>query len=81
MARAKITLNRKGIAQLLRSPDARAAVDAAAGQVRARAGEGFGTVTGTGNRARAYVRAETYDAHRRQARDHILEQAAGGGVR
>ncbi|WP_168708053.1 hypothetical protein [Actinomyces procaprae] len=77
----RITLNKPGIAELLRSKAARAAVNDAANQVRARAGEGFGVVAGTGNRARAYVRAETPDARRRQARDHVLERAAGGGVR
>ena len=76
----KFKLDKKGVQALMSSAEAHAVVDAAAEELRARAGEGFKVPSSpAGNRARAYVHAGTREAGIRQARKHILERVYGGG--
>lgn len=68
------------MAQLLKSPEMLGIVTKLGEGIAARAGEGFEVKTMVGrSRARATVGAATPAARRRQARDHLLEKAVGGG--
>ncbi len=78
--RVRFKVDSRGMQALLASAAARGAVSAEAARLRASAGEGFTTVTGHGNRARAYVRPDTRRARLRQARDHVLERVLGGSL-
>ena len=76
----KVKLDRYAMRQVMRSPQAQAALAAEAEKIAARAGEGFETEIRTSPiRARAYVKPATLAARRRQARDHVIERAVGGG--
>lgn len=72
--------NKAAAAALLKGPEVQSMLARKAAAVAARAGEGFTSGVRVGkDRARAYVLPETYNARKRQARDHVLERAVGGG--
>lgn len=75
----KFQPNHEGIATFLRSRGVQDMLAAQAEEVRDRAGDGFDVQVNVGTRARATVMAKTLEAKRRQARDHVLERAVGGG--
>lgn len=75
----KFKLNKSGVNALLRSPQAQAAVSAAADQLAARAGEGFGVENRTTSRARAYVRPVSAAGEKRNRKERILERLSAGG--
>lgn len=75
----KFKPNSAGIRDFLKSKQVQEMLAAEAEKVRSRAGDGFTAQVNVGTRARATVLAETPQAKRRQARDHILERAVGGG--
>lgn len=79
MGKIKFRLNGPGVAQMLQSREAQAAVDGAAKGLAERAGEGFKVHSSTTSRARAYVRAGTRKAGLEQTRKHVLERVYGGG--
>lgn len=68
-----------GIKKMLKSKKAAEIVGTAAEGLALRAGKGFGVHRSNRGRARAYVRAETPAARRKQARQHVLERVMGGG--
>ena len=79
--KAKYTLSRKAANEVRKSPQMRAALKRVADEIAARAGDGFDAKVVEGrDRDRAYVSAATAAARKRQARDHVLERAAGGGL-
>lgn len=78
--KAEFKKNSAGIRKLLTSAKGQQAVTSAANGLAARAGNGFGVHSSTTSRARAYVRAETLRARRKQRRDHVLERVMGGGL-
>lgn len=72
----RVELKSAGVAQLLKSAEMVAEMRIHADRIAARAGDGFGVEAMVGrNRARATVRAETPEARRRQAKDHVLERS------
>lgn len=75
----KFTPDAKGFEALMNSPEVAYLVRQKADAIADRAGEGFGARMTYGNRPRGYVRARDAKAYRRQARDHVLEKAIGGG--
>lgn len=80
MANPRLKLDNRAMRQVMRSPEVRKALQAEAEKIAARAGDGFETETRTSPiRARTYVKPATIQARRRQARDHVLERAVGGG--
>ena len=69
------------IEAFLKSAGVQAMLADAGETIAGRAGEGFGSQVNVGrDRARATVMAETPEARVRQARDHALERAVGGGL-
>lgn len=71
---------RAGAAELLKSRAVHDMLAARAADVAARAGDGFSSTIKYGkDRVRAYVFPDDFKARRRQARDHVLERAVGGG--
>lgn len=72
--------NSKNIEAFLKGPAVRAMIESTTGAVAGRAGDGFsGRVTQGRDRVRGAVSATTADARLRQARDHVIERAVGGG--
>lgn len=81
MAKIEYKLNRRAAVAVMKSEKARQMVTDAAKKVAGRAGDGFEAETAVGwDRHRGKVSAKTAAARRRQARDHVIERAAGGGL-
>lgn len=73
--------NRRELAAFLKSVEVQGMLAEAGETIARRAGVGFGSQVNVGrDRARATVMAETPEAKVRQARDHALERAVGGGL-
>lgn len=73
-----IELNHEGIQALLKSTEVADMLADKAGEIAARAGEGYETcVYNSGNRARASVRTATYQAYREQMENNTLLKALG----
>ena len=72
MTDPKFTLNRKGVAEILKGGEIAAGVNAVAGQVKARAGDDAEVDTYTTDRKAAAVRVPADQ----QARDGLLTRAA-----
>jgi len=80
MSRVKFELNRAGVRDLLRSPEAAGVCKSYAVAVRGRAGDGYEVTTYTGrNRANASVHAETHEARKDNYENNTLLKALGGG--
>jgi hypothetical protein len=79
MSKVKFELDRAGVRELLRSPEAASVCRSYAENVRGRAGEGYEVTTYTGrNRANASVHAETYEARKDNYDNNTLLKALGG---
>lgn len=79
MSKVKFELNRAGVRELLRSPEAVSVCRSYAENVKGRAGEGYEVTTYTGrNRANASVHAETYEARKDNYDNNTLLKALGG---
>jgi hypothetical protein len=80
MANVRIVLNRKGVREILRSPEVEADLERRARHIAAAAGPGHEVdVTVGGNRARASVRTDTFEAMRDEATDRNLTRALDAG--
>lgn len=80
MSKVRFELNRAGVRELLRSPEAANICRSYAVGVQSRAGEGYEITTYTGrNRANASVHAETYEARKDNYENNTLLKALGGG--
>lgn len=80
MSKVKFELDRAGVRELLRSPEAAKVCEGYAVQVQSRAGEGYEVTTYTGqNRANASVHAATYEARKDNYEHNTLLKALGGG--
>jgi hypothetical protein len=76
----KIVLNRKGIRELLRSPEVLRDLERRAHNVAAAAGIGYAVDSEVGpNRARASVRTDTIDAMIDEATERRLTKALDAG--
>lgn len=76
MPAVKVVLFRKGIRELLNSPEIRADLVARAKRVAAQAGDGFEVDSHSGTkRGRASVRTVTFDAMRAEAKSRTLTHA------
>ena len=79
MSKVKFELNRAGVRELLRSPEAASVCRSYAENVKGRAGEGYEVTTYTGRkRANASVHAETYEARKDNYDNNTLLKALGG---
>ncbi len=80
MSKVKFELDRGGVRELLRSPEALNICKGYAEQARSRAGEGYEVTTFVGaNRANASVHAETYEARQDNYNNNTLLKSLGGG--
>ena len=80
MSSVKFKPNKRTAEAILKGPEVQALLARKAAAVASRAGEGFTSGVRVGkDRARAYVLPETYQARKRQAREHVLERAVGRG--
>ena len=77
MGVVRFKLDREGIQALVSSDEAQGVVNAAAEELRARAGDGFKAHSSTTSRARAYVHAGTREAGLEQIKHHTLERGLG----
>ena len=79
MSKVKFELNRAGVRELLRSPEAASVCRSYAENIKGRAGEGYEVTTYTGrNRVNASVHAETYEARKDNYDNNTLLKALGG---
>lgn len=82
MAKPLIVLNRKGIAQLLKSPGVQADLARRAKAIAAAAGDGMEASSTIGRtRARASVVTATFSAKEAEARNRVLSRAFDAGRR
>ena len=73
MSKVNFKLNREGVRELLRSPEAMSVCRTYASAIRNRAGDGYEVDTYTGrNRVNASVRAETYEARKENYENNTL---------
>ena len=80
MSKVKFELNRSGVRELLRGPEAMGICREYAMQIRGRAGDGYEVTTYVGpNRVNASVYAATYEARRDNYENNTLLKARGGG--
>ena len=76
----EFVIHKNGVKDLLKSQELQDMLAIKAAGIAVRAGDGFTSTVRVGtDRARAYVRPETYAARRRQAKHHLLERAVGRG--
>ena len=76
MSKVKFELNRAGVRELLRSPEAMSVCRTHANAIRNRAGEGYEVDTYTGtNRVNASVYAATYEARQDNYENNTLLKA------
>ena len=81
MSKVKFKLNRAGVRELLRSPEAMAVVSEYASRIQSRCGEGYELTTYVGtNRVNASVHAATVEARRDNYENNTLLKARGGGI-
>ena len=79
MAKFRIELNREGVRELLRSTEMAGICKQYAGQIAARAGEGYEVTTYTGtNRVNASVCVATDEAYRDNMKNNTLIKAVSG---
>ena len=80
MSRVRFKLNRQGVRELMRSPEAMSVVTDQANQIQSRCGEGYEVTTMVGKtRAIASVFAATVEARRDNYYNNTLLKARGGG--
>ena len=80
MSKVKFRLDRAGVRELLRSPEAMSVCRDYANAVQSRVGEGYEVTTHVGrNRVNASVHAETYEARKDNYDNNTLLKALGGG--
>ena len=80
MANVRIVLNRKGVRELLRSPEVLADLERRARRIASSAGPGHAVDSEVGrNRARASVRTDSIDAMLAEADTHQLTRAIDAG--
>lgn len=80
MSKDKFVLNRKGVRELMQSPEMLSTVTEYANQVKNRAGEGYEVTQYTGKtRVNASVHAETFEARKDNYENNTLLKALGGG--
>lgn len=82
MAKApKVQMNIAGVNEVMKSPGARADLDARGQRMARAAGPGFVAVSNDDHRwvARTWVQPETAAARRREARDDALKRAIDAG--
>lgn len=80
MGNVRIVVNRKTVAELLKSPAVKADLERRAQAIATAAGDGMEVDSEVGpNRARASVRTATYAARRAEAKDRALTKALGAG--
>jgi cytochrome c556 len=78
----KVTIERKEIRALLRSPEVKRDLERRAKRIADAAGEGFEADSETGtNRARATVWTDTFEAMRAEATDRALTRSIDAGRR
>ena len=78
MSRVKFELNRAGVRELLRSPEAMSVCRSYADAIRNRAGEGYEVDEYTGtNRVNTSVYAATYEARKDNYENNTLLKARG----
>lgn len=81
MAKARVKMSNAGVRALLMSPGVNELLMSRAEPIAARAGDGYQATLGVlgKTRNRAWVRTETFDAMRDNARNATLARALGGG--
>lgn len=80
MANVKIVLNRRGVRELLRSPEIQRDLERRAQRIAATAGPGHEVDADVGpNRARASVRTDTFEAMHDEATTRNLTRALDAG--
>lgn len=78
--KVEFVIHKNGVKDLMKSQEVQDMLAGKAAIIAARAGDGFTSGVRVGvDRARAYVRPDTYVARRRQAKHHLLERAVGRG--
>lgn len=81
MSKPKFWLEKKAVFELMKSASVRSMLRSKGEAVASRAGEGFVCELREGpKRVRAVVRPTTFKARRKQAKEHVLERALGGGL-
>lgn len=79
MGKSKITINYKGIGEVLKSTEVIDLLESKAKQIQMRAGEGYEVTTYIGkSRANVSVKAETKKAKRDNSKNNTLLKAMGG---
>lgn len=79
--RVKFVPDSRAVDAFLRGPEATSLVRQAAASVTGRCGDGFKTEVSYGSqRVNAIIWTGTSQARRRQASEHTLERAVGGGL-
>lgn len=82
MSKVRIELNRAGIAQILKSPSMRSAVEKRARQIATTAGPGYEADSMIGrNRARASVYTKSFRARRDNSRHNTILRSLGAARR
>lgn len=80
MGKAKFTLSRKAAISVLKSEQMRGILGKAAESTAKKCGDGFEPSLSVGwDRHRGRVTAKSAKAKRRQARNHVIQRAVGGG--
>lgn len=80
MGNVRFSMKKSAVNQILKGEATRALLAEYSANVRRRAGSEFGDSTRMGkDRVRGYVGAWSTAAKRKQAREHSLERAVGGG--
>lgn len=81
MGKVRVKMNNAGVQALLKSAGVNDLLMSHAEPIAARAGSGYEATLGTAGktRNRAWVRTETFDAMRDNARNATLARALGGG--
>ena len=79
MAKVKFELNREGVRELMKSKEMTSGLEAIAGNVLSRLGEGYSTNTYVGrNRVNVEVKADTFQARRENAQNNTILKAVQG---
>ena len=81
MAKVRVKMNNGGVRAMLKSPGVNTLLMSHAEPIATRAGSGYAATLGTAGRTRnrAWVRTETFEAMRDNARNATLARALGGG--
>ena len=79
MAKVKFELNREGVRELMKSKEMTSGLEAIAGNVLSRLGEGYSSNTYVGrNRVNVEVKADTFKARRENAQNNTILKAVQG---